>query len=55
MFAFLWMHWTLPRPQMDQLMSLDRKVPVPDTIVWLVVTADADLAFPAFSDKEGSL
>lgn len=47
-FAFLWMHWTLPRPRMDQLMSFDRKVPVPDTIVSLVVTAGADLAFPAF-------
>lgn len=48
MFTFLWIRWTLPRLRMDQLMSFGWKVLVPATILWLLVTAGAVLAFPAF-------
>jgi NADH-quinone oxidoreductase subunit H len=45
LFVFLWVRATFPRYRYDQLMRLGWKVFLPLSLVWLVITAGAMLAF----------
>ena len=45
LFVFLWVRATFPRYRYDQLMRLGWKVFLPLSLVWLVITAGALLAF----------
>ncbi len=45
LFFFIWARASLPRFRYDQLMRLGWKVFLPFTLVWVVVTAGAVLAF----------
>ncbi|MBV9016182.1 MAG: NADH-quinone oxidoreductase subunit NuoH [Alphaproteobacteria bacterium] len=45
MFCFLWMRATFPRFRYDQLMRLGWKVFLPFSLLWLVLTAGALMAF----------
>lgn len=45
LFVFLWVRATFPRYRYDQLMRLGWKVFLPFSLVWLVITAGALLAF----------
>jgi len=45
LFCFLWVRATLPRFRYDQLMRLGWKVFLPLSLLWLVITAGALVAF----------
>jgi len=45
LFVFLWVRATFPRYRYDQLMRLGWKVFLPFSLVWLVITAGALMAF----------
>jgi NADH-quinone oxidoreductase subunit H len=45
LFGFLWVRATLPRFRYDQLMRLGWKVFLPLSLIWLVITAGALMAF----------
>jgi NADH-quinone oxidoreductase subunit H len=45
LFVFLWVRGTFPRYRYDQLMRLGWKVFLPASLLWLVITAGAMLAF----------
>ena len=45
LFVFIWVRGTFPRYRYDQLMRLGWKVFLPASLVWLVITAGALLAF----------
>ena len=45
LFVFLWVRATFPRYRYDQLMRLGWKVFLPFSLLWLVLTAGALMAF----------
>jgi NADH-quinone oxidoreductase subunit H len=45
LFVFLWVRATFPRYRYDQLMRLGWKVFLPFSLIWLVLTAGALMAF----------
>jgi len=49
LFVFLWVRATFPRYRYDQLMRLGWKVFLPASLLWLVLTAGAVVAFDASS------
>ena len=53
LFAFLWVRATFPRYRYDQLMRLGWKVFLPASLLWLVLTAGAVVAFDASSWLRG--
>ncbi|HYB10124.1 MAG TPA: NADH-quinone oxidoreductase subunit NuoH [Alphaproteobacteria bacterium] len=54
LFAFLWVRATFPRYRYDQLMRLGWKVFLPASLLWLVLTAGAVVAFDASSWLRGA-
>ena len=50
LFVFLWVRATFPRYRYDQLMRLGWKVFLPFSLLWVVVTAGAALAFDWLPD-----
>jgi NADH-quinone oxidoreductase subunit H len=50
LFVFIWVRASFPRYRYDQLMRLGWKVFLPFSLLWVVVTAGAMLAFDWFSN-----